>query len=106
MLFQHFPCNSKAIQVVDLIHSIALKSLCRKKSYCITTPIFYVNAPPHIGHLYTATLADAACRWQKLKHGQDAKLITGTDEHGLKVWTAAAQHDLKTNEYCNQVSKK
>lgn len=50
---------------------INLYSLCqRNKSYYITTPIFYANAQPHIGHLYTASLADASARWKKLKEGK------------------------------------
>lgn len=55
-----------------------------KKPYYITTPIFYVNAAPHVGHLYTMVLTDIMKRWQVLK-GKPALLLTGTDEHGLKV---------------------
>jgi methionyl-tRNA synthetase len=54
------------------------------KPYYITTPIFYVNAAPHVGHLYTMVLTDIMKRWQVLK-GKPALLLTGTDEHGLKV---------------------
>jgi methionyl-tRNA synthetase len=57
------------------------------KPYYITTPIFYVNAAPHVGHLYTMVLTDIIKRWQVLK-GRQAILLTGTDEHGLKVRTA------------------
>jgi methionyl-tRNA synthetase len=55
-----------------------------EKPYYITTPIFYVNAAPHVGHLYTMVLTDIMKRWQVLK-GKPALLLTGTDEHGLKV---------------------
>jgi hypothetical protein len=55
-----------------------------EKPYYITTPIFYVNAAPHVGHLYTMVLSDIIKRWQVLK-GKNALLCTGTDEHGLKV---------------------
>jgi hypothetical protein len=55
-----------------------------EKPYYITTPIFYVNAAPHVGHLYTMVLTDIIKRWQVLK-GRKALLLTGTDEHGLKV---------------------
>lgn len=55
-----------------------------EKPYYITTPIFYVNAAPHVGHLYTMVLTDVIKRWHVLK-GEDAILCTGTDEHGLKV---------------------
>ena len=56
----------------------------KAKPYYVTTPIFYVNAAPHVGHLYTMILADVLKRWQLLK-GNDAILCTGTDEHGMKV---------------------
>jgi methionyl-tRNA synthetase len=62
------------------------------KPYYITTPIFYVNAAPHVGHLYTMVLTDIIKRWQVLK-GKQAILLTGTDEHGLKVRTA--EHGLR-----------
>ncbi len=59
--------------------------LCHKvRPFYLTTPIFYVNASPHLGHLYTALLADAACRFQRLKGGNPV-FLTGTDEHGIKV---------------------
>ncbi|CAI8055682.1 Methionine--tRNA ligase, mitochondrial [Geodia barretti] len=51
----------------------------------ITTPIFYVNAAPHIGHLYTAVLGDAAHRWSQLAGATPTIFTTGTDEHGLKI---------------------
>jgi hypothetical protein len=57
-----------------------------EKPYYITTPIFYVNAAPHVGHLYTMVLSDIIKRWQVLKC-KNALLLTGTDEHGLKVYT-------------------
>jgi methionyl-tRNA synthetase len=50
----------------------------------ITTPIFYVNAAPHIGHLYTVLIADSMARWFRLL-GHSVLLTTGTDEHGVKV---------------------
>ncbi|KAH6612686.1 tRNA synthetases class I (M)-domain-containing protein [Boeremia exigua] len=54
------------------------------KPYYITTPIFYVNAAPHVGHLYTMVLTDIVKRWSVLR-GNNAIMCTGTDEHGLKV---------------------
>ncbi|PVD19061.1 hypothetical protein C0Q70_21620 [Pomacea canaliculata] len=71
--------------------------------YLITTPIFYVNAAPHIGHLYTVMLADAACRWQRLK-GQQVLFSVGTDEHGLKIQQAAESHNTSPQLYCDRVS--
>ncbi|XP_064383251.1 methionine--tRNA ligase, mitochondrial-like isoform X2 [Halichondria panicea] len=72
----------------------------------ITTPIFYVNADPHIGHLYTALLADAAHRWQLVKGVGPAVFSTGTDEHGLKVQKAAAVQGCPPNELCDRISQR
>ncbi len=59
-------------------------------SFYITTPIYYVNDAPHIGHVYTTTLADVSARWHRLR-GDDVWFSTGTDEHGQKVSQAAAR---------------
>ncbi|KAF9957154.1 methionyl-tRNA synthetase [Mortierella alpina] len=75
-----------------------------QKPYYITTPIFYVNAVPHIGHLHSAVLADTFKRFQELK-GRRAILSTGTDEHGLKIQQAAQQAGLKEIELCDKVSQ-
>ena len=48
-----------------------------------TTPIYYVNDAPHIGHAYTTVIGDALCRWHRLL-GDDVLYLTGTDEYGLK----------------------
>ena len=64
-----------------------------------------MNTGPHIGNLYTALLADASCRWQAL-NGAKVKLITGTDEHGLKIQECAAKHNQPTMAYCNEISQK
>ena len=57
-------------------------------SYYLTTPIYYVNDVPHIGHAYTTVIGDALARWHRLL-GDDVFFLTGTDEHGLKVQQAA-----------------
>ena len=54
------------------------------KKFSATTPIYYVNAKPHLGHAYTTIISDAVCRWHKLC-GEEVHLLTGTDEHGLKI---------------------
>uniref|UniRef100_A0A8C6WPK3 Methionine--tRNA ligase, mitochondrial n=1 Tax=Neogobius melanostomus TaxID=47308 RepID=A0A8C6WPK3_9GOBI len=59
-----------------------------ENKFFITTPIFYVNASPHIGHLYSAVLADCQSRYKQLR-GFQTKFSTGTDEHGLKIQQAA-----------------
>ncbi|KAI9652151.1 MAG: methionyl-tRNA synthetase [Alyxoria varia] len=68
--------------------------------YYITTPIFYVNAAPHVGHLYSMVLADILKRWQHLQ-GRDALLCTGTDEHGMKVQRAAEKAGSDTKAFCD-----
>jgi methionyl-tRNA synthetase len=63
------------------------------KTWYITTPIYYVNGRPHIGHAYTSIVADALARWRRLL-GQDAWLLTGTDEHGQKVMEKAHERGM------------
>nr|XP_023018035.1 methionine--tRNA ligase, mitochondrial-like [Leptinotarsa decemlineata] len=76
-----------------------------KTSKFFTTPIYYVNANPHIGHLYSSIIADAAQRWQRLyQKGADVKFSTGTDEHGSKIQRAANKNDTSPLEYCNRIS--
>ncbi|MEM5812236.1 MAG: class I tRNA ligase family protein, partial [Candidatus Aenigmatarchaeota archaeon] len=58
------------------------------KKFYITTPIYYVNDIPHIGHAYTTIVADVLARWHRLK-GEDVFFLTGTDENGKKIETAA-----------------
>ena len=62
----------------------------KPESYYITTPIYYVNDKPHLGHAYTTVLADVLARCQRL-FGRDTWFLTGTDEHGQKVQEAAAK---------------
>ena len=65
-------------------------------SFYVTTPIYYVNDRPHIGHCYTTLLADAMTRFQKLRRGAGDRVffLTGTDEHADKVVTSAAAHNM------------
>jgi methionyl-tRNA synthetase len=56
--------------------------------FYLTTPIYYVNAKPHLGHAYTTIIGDALARWHRLL-GDDVHYVTGTDEHGLKIQQAA-----------------
>ncbi|KAK6004936.1 hypothetical protein QM012_007715 [Aureobasidium pullulans] len=71
------------------------------KPYYVTTPIFYVNAAPHAGHLYTMVLADVLKRWQVLK-GKRAILLTGTDEHGMKIQQASAKAGSDPKPFCDK----
>lgn len=72
-------------------------------AYYATTPIFYVNAAPHIGHAYTTILVDVVTRFHRLK-GDDTYYLTGTDEHGEKVAKAAAAAGMEPQAYVDRVS--
>ncbi len=77
------------------------------KKFYITTPIYYVNDQPHIGHAYTTAISDSLARYYRLKLGADnVWFLTGTDEHGAKVEQAANKNQQKPQEFCNQVSAK
>ena len=69
------------------------------KPVYITTPIFYVNGDPHVGHLYTVLLGDALARWYRDVRSAPTFLAVGTDEHGLKVQQAAAAAGQPTEQY-------
>ena len=69
--------------------------------YYVTTPIYYVNDAPHIGHAYTTITADAVARWNRLL-GRDVHFLTGTDEHGLKVQRAAEENNCSPIEWADQ----
>ncbi|XP_035525024.1 methionine--tRNA ligase, mitochondrial [Morone saxatilis] len=75
------------------------------RSYYITTPIFYVNAAPHLGHLYSAVMADCLHRYKLLK-GFNSKFATGTDEHGLKIQQAAEAAGKDPLIFCADVSER
>jgi len=76
--------------------------MCPDQRFYITTPIYYVNGTPHIGHTYTSVAADAAVRWRRLK-GQDAFFLTGTDEHGLKVLEKADERGMSPQDHCDDM---
>ena len=71
--------------------------------FYVTTPIYYVNDVPHVGHAYTTVTADAVARWHRLL-GDDTFFLTGTDEHGLKVMRAADEHGLSPLEHADRTS--
>ena len=71
--------------------------------FYITTAISYPNGRPHIGHAYEAIAADAIARFHRLS-GQDARLITGTDEHGLKMVQTAARAGVSTQALADEMS--
>jgi methionyl-tRNA synthetase len=73
--------------------------------FYVTTPIYYVNDVPHIGHAYTTVTADALARWHRLL-GDDTFFLTGTDEHGLKVQRAAEANGLTPQEQADQTAER
>lgn len=70
------------------------------KPFYITTPLYYVNDEPHIGHAYTTVLADVIARYHRL-FGDDVHFLTGTDEHGQKVATAAEKIGRDPQSHCD-----
>ena len=72
-------------------------------SYFVTTPIYYVNAKPHLGHAYTTVVADALARYHKLS-GEDTLFLTGTDEHGDKIVQAAEKEGKTPKEFVDGIS--
>lgn len=75
-----------------------------KKPFYVTTPIYYVNDKPHIGHAYTSIAADILARFHRLA-GREAYFLTGTDEHGSKVAEAAARAGLSEIEFCDRTAQ-
>ncbi len=71
-------------------------------SFTVTTPLYYVNDIPHIGHAYTTMAADTLARWQRLK-GRDVLLITGTDEHGQKIERTAIAAGVAPQAHCDRI---
>jgi methionyl-tRNA synthetase len=68
-----------------------------------TTPIYYVNARPHLGHAYTTIIGDAVSRWHRLL-GDDVHFLTGTDEHGLKIQQAADAAGKSPQEFADGIA--
>jgi methionyl-tRNA synthetase len=73
------------------------------RTFYLTTPIYYVNARPHLGHAYTMIVADALARWHRLA-GDDVWFLTGTDEHGDKIAQEAARAGVSPQAYADEIS--
>jgi methionyl-tRNA synthetase len=73
-------------------------------SLYITTPIYYVNAQPHLGHAYTTIVADTYSRFRRLCK-EDVRFQTGTDEHGDKIAEAAMAAGIPPKEYASKRSR-
>ena len=70
--------------------------------YYVTTPIYYVNDVPHIGHSYTTIAADVLARYFRAE-GRDVRFLTGTDEHGIKIFKAAAEKSMEPQQLADEV---
>ncbi|MFQ5521707.1 MAG: class I tRNA ligase family protein, partial [Candidatus Methylomirabilia bacterium] len=75
-----------------------------QRTFYLTTPIYYVNAVPHLGHAYTNIIADAMCRYRRLA-GDRVYFLTGTDEHGDKIAQAAAKAGEGPQAYTDRISR-
>ncbi len=71
-------------------------------SFYVTTPVFYVNDVPHIGHAYTEVAADVLCRWHR-QAGDDTWLLTGTDEHGQKILRTATANGMSPKAWTDKL---
>ncbi len=75
------------------------------KKYYVTTPIYYANDEPHIGHSYTTILADVLTRYHQ-SAGEETFFLTGLDEHGLKVQQAAEANGIDPQDHCDKMAPK
>lgn len=73
--------------------------------FYVTTPIYYVNASPHVGTAYTTVVADALARYHRLR-GEDTFFLTGTDEHGLKLQTEAEKLGMSAQAFVDRMSER
>ncbi len=74
------------------------------RPFYVTTPIYYVNAMPHLGHAYTTIAADVACRFNAMQK-KETFFLTGTDEHGDKIVRAAKKENLSPRAYVDRISE-
>src|SRR5437868_11315052 len=72
------------------------------EKFYITTPIYYPNAEPHLGHVYTTLCADSLARYHRLA-GHDTFLLTGTDEHGIKMVKTAQDQKIEPQALADRV---
>ena len=73
-----------------------------KKTFYITTPIYYPSGNPHIGHSYCTVASDAIARYKRMQ-GYDVMFLTGTDEHGLKIEQKAQAQGITPKEYVDHI---
>jgi methionyl-tRNA synthetase len=77
--------------------------MTERRTWLLTTPIYYVNDVPHVGHAYTTIAADTLTRARRLQ-GKDTFLLTGTDEHGQNIERTAREKGIPTQQYCDQIA--
>lgn len=92
----------RAPRSISLSTSQILSAILPRMTLYITTPIYYVNDAPHIGHAYTTVIADVLTRYQRL-YGEDTFFLTGTDEHGQKVEAAAKARGVEPQAHCDEL---
>ena len=75
---------------------------CNKKTFYITTPIYYPSGNPHIGHTYTTVACDSIARYKRMQ-GYDVMFLTGTDEHGQKIEEKAKERGITPKQYVDEI---
>ncbi len=102
----HVTYFQKHVKIKQIIRSLILKnkaSYTKMQKSLITTPIYYVNDVPHIGHAYTTFIADTLKKYYTLK-GENAFFLTGTDEHGQKIEQSAKLRNQSPKAYADSIS--
>src|SRR3989338_786804 len=96
--------NNKQIEEGTFKYLELSKKKMKKKFY-ITTPIYYVNDKPHVGHAYTTIIADILARWHRLKQ-EDVFFLTGLDENGQKTVEASIKFGFKSPQaWCDYIAE-
>ncbi|KAF2480772.1 tRNA synthetases class I (M)-domain-containing protein [Neohortaea acidophila] len=96
-------CRRGSIRRRSIASTTTTTTADPSKPFYITAPIFYANAAPHVGHLYSMLLADVLKRWHQLRHPSGtAILCTGTDEHGVEIQQAAVKAGLEPQQLCDR----
>jgi methionyl-tRNA synthetase len=88
---------------VSVMKTICTKKKNKKMKFYITTPLYYINAEPHIGHTYTTIAADTLARFYRMS-GYDVFFLTGTDEHGQKIYEAAKKQGITPEQLADRNS--
>ena len=79
--------------------------MSKMSKFYVTTPLYYVNDTPHIGHAYTTILADVLARYHRIM-GDEVYFLTGTDEHGQKVQEAAEKRNVEPTAHVDEYVKR